>query len=238
MNKFSENIYLPGGLHQFNHLNSNINPSVKDILIIGSNSEKIGLKFLKSGCNTLNIIVDDQDSLLISRLILKDFSSVRNRMMNYESTDFNNDQFDIVYAQASVSSPERNKIVKEIKRILKPGGIFSIGEITSLREPAAQFIKDIWDNGNIFPLDHNNVSAYYLERGFDPIDELDLSDRLNEFYNMGKELLKKEKDSLTPIEKSSYKKLLNRISHESNAYLKLGGKNYMGFKSLVLRKKI
>ena len=237
MNNFSENIYLPGGLYQFKHLKTKINPSAKDILIIGSNSENIGLKFLKTGCNTLNIIVDDHDSLLNSRLILKDFSSVRTRMMDYDSTDFQNDQFDIVFAQASVSSPERNKIIKEIKRILKPEGIFSLGEVTSLKEPAAQFIKDIWDNGNIFPLNHEKVSAFYLERGFDPIDELDLSERLNEFYTMGKELLKKEKNNLTEIEKSSYKKLLNRISHESNAYLKLGGKNYMGFKSIILRKK-
>jgi hypothetical protein len=57
-----------------------------------------------------------------------------------------------------------------------------------------------------------------------------------DFYKLSIELLKNSKKNLTDEELSAQKKLLNRFSHESNAYLKLGGKNYMGLKSLILRK--
>ena len=43
-------------------------------------------------------------------------------------------------------------------------------------------------------------------------------------------------DNLTDKEKSFYKKLLSKISHESNAYLKLGADRYIGFKMLILKK--
>ena len=40
-------------------------------------------------------------------------------MMDFDNTDFNAEEFDLVYAQASISLLNRNKIVKEIKRILE-----------------------------------------------------------------------------------------------------------------------
>jgi len=36
-------------------------------------------------------------------------------------------------------------------------------------------------------------------------------------------------------EKKLYKKLLNKISHESNAYLKLGADKYIGLNLLILK---
>jgi DNA-directed RNA polymerase subunit N (RpoN/RPB10) len=47
--------------------------------------------------------------------------------------------------------------------------------------------------------------------------------------------LKANINNLSGQEKSYYKKLLNKISHESNAYLKLGADKYIGFKMLILK---
>jgi hypothetical protein len=47
--------------------------------------------------------------------------------------------------------------------------------------------------------------------------------------------LKQAIETLTEKEKSYYKKLLNKISHESNAYLKLGADKYIGYKLLILK---
>jgi ubiquinone/menaquinone biosynthesis C-methylase UbiE len=200
MNDNSQNIFLPGGIHQLNHLKANINTSDKDILIIGSNPEGIAISFLKDHCNTLDIIVEDHNSLLNSRLKLKDFPSIKIRMMEYQRTDFQNNRFDIVYTQASVSSPERNSIIKELKRILKSEGILSAGEITSLKEPVPQFVKDIWDNGYISPLKDANVSDYYLSRGFELIDERDLSERFTGFlFNNRKNYYKKKIPIIQPV---------------------------------------
>jgi hypothetical protein len=49
-------------------------------------------------------------------------------------------------------------------------------------------------------------------------------------------MLKSSKSDLTQQEKSYYKKLLHKISHESNAYLNLGADKYIGFIALLLQK--
>jgi len=231
-------IFLPGSGKQFNHLKSNVILKDKDILIIGSNSEKLAQMFLNAEANVVTIILDDYDSLLKARYLLKNNENISVRLMDFSSTDFNDALFDVVYAQASISSSYRNKIVKEIKRILKPEGILNVGEITSLKSSPQKFIKDIWESGNILPLNSDDINKYYEERKFEVIDELDLSAYLKDFYLESKKLLFDNINSLSENEKAYYKKLLKRMNHESNAYLKLGGKDYMGFTSLILRKTI
>jgi len=231
-------IFLPGSGKQFNHLKTKILLKDKDILIIGSNSEKIAQMFLDAEANVVTIILDEYDSLMNARYLLKNIEKISVRLMDSNSTDFNDAVFDIVYAQASISGKMRNKIIKEIKRILKPEGILNVGEITSLKSSPPIFVNDIWESGNILPLSSDDVNKYYEERKFEIVDTLDLSAHLKDFYLESKKLLFNNIDSLSENEKSYYKKLLKRMSHESNAYLKLGGKDYMGFTSLILRKTI
>ena len=229
-------IFLPGSGKQFNHLKAKIILKDKDILIIGSNSEKITQMFLDAEANAVTIILDEYDSLLKARYLLKNKEGISVRLMDSNSTDFNDAVFDIVYAQASISGKMRNKIIKEIKRILKPEGILNVGEITSLKSSPPIFVNDIWESGNILPLNSDDVNKYYKERKFEVVDTLDLSSHLKDFYLESKKLLLSNIDSLSENEKAYYKKLLKRMSHESNAYLKLGGKDYMGFTSIIARK--
>ena len=231
----TKNIFLPGAGQQFKHLKENINLKEKRVLIIGSNSEQVGMMFLREDAASANIIVDDHDSLMNSRFILKD-ESIPVRLMEYDNTDFNNSYFDLVYSQGGISSRFRNKIIKEIKRILKLGGILSAGEIVSLQIPVPEFIKDIWEADSIYPMQLETINNYYTERGFELIAEKDLSASLKEFYNSSKNLLMKHIVELSESEKSYYKKLIKKINHEADAYLKLGGEKYIGFVSLVLRK--
>ncbi len=231
-------IFLPGSGKQFNHLKSKIILKDKDILIIGSNSEIIAQMFLNAEANVVTIILDEYDSLLKARYLLKNKEKISVRLMDSNSTDFNDAVFDIVYAQASISNKMRNKIIKEIKRILKPEGILSVGEITSLKSSPPIFVNDIWESGDILPLNSDDIKKYYEEKKIEVIDTLDLSAHLKDFYLESKKLLLNNIDSLSENEKAYYKKLIKRMSHESNAYLKLGGKDYMGFTSLILRKAI
>jgi len=207
----------------------------KDVLIIGSNSEKIAQMFADAEANIVSIIVDDYDSLLKSRFILKDDKRITIRLMNYSATDFVADKFDIVFAQGSVSTPSRNKIVKEIKRIAKQDGIISIGELTSIKKEPPAFITDIWESGNVIPVFAEVLESFYLQRKFEIINTLNLSDTLKEFYTNSKSILYEGINSLSDNEKSYYKKILKRMSHESNAYLKLGASEYMGFTSIILK---
>ena len=229
-------IFLPGSGKQFNHLKTKVILKDKDILIIGSNSENIAHMFLNAEANFVTIILDEYDSLFKARYLLKNIEKISVRLMDFSSTDFNDAKFDIVYAQASISSKMRNKIIKEIKRILKPEGILNVGEITSLKSSPPKFVNDIWESGNILPLNSDDIKKYYEERKFEVVDTLDLSAHLKDFYLESKKLLFDNVDSLSENKKAYYKKLLKRMSHESNAYLKLGGKDYMGFTSIIVRR--
>ncbi len=234
--KADNTIYLPGTEKQFNHLKNNVSLEGQEILIIGSNSVKIAEMFSNSCAKTITIIVEDYDSLLSSRIMIEKGNGVNVRLMEFTNTDFINDSFDIVYTQASISTKMRNKIVKEITRVLKPEGILNVGEITSIKSSPPKFVNDIWESGNILPMNSDDIKKYYEERKFEVVDTLDLSAHLKDFYLESKKLLFDNITSLSDNEKAYYKKLLKRMSHESNAYLELGGKDYMGFTSIIVRR--
>ena len=236
MNNLSGKIFLPGNEKQLEHLESKINIIGKDVLVIGTGSEEIAVYLKTREAASVKIIVSDYESVMNSRMILPKETEIRVSMMDFEHTDFSAGSFDLVYAQASVSSYNRNKIIKEIKHILKPGGIFCVGEITCLKSPAPVFIQEMWDAGDILPVESNEVTAYYEERKFKIIDEINLSDTLTDYYQKNHKLLKDKLQTLTDSEKSYYKIILNRLSHESNVYLKHGGKDYIGFTSIIMRK--
>lgn len=230
------NILLPGGFKQFRILKSKYNLSAKNVLIIGSNSEKIAEKMIGSGVKSVKIIVNDYDSLINSRLNLGKDSNAVVKMMDFDNTDFGNEELDLVYAQASISLTNRNKIVKEIIRVLKQDGTFCVSEITTFAQEFPAFVKNIFNASDILPLLNDSCSDYYKERKFSVLYEEDLSSSLKSFYENTSVLLKESINNLTDKEKSYYKKLLNKISHESNAYLKLGADKFIGLKMMILKK--
>lgn len=231
----NQNIFLPGGFKQFRILKSKYHLSDKNILIIGAQSESIAEKILDAGATSVTVIVNDYESLINSRLSLSKDSKVSVRMMDYENTDFADESFDLVYAQASISLTNRNKIIKEIKRILKKDSVLCVSEITALSKQYPKFVKDIFESSDILPLYHNDCVKYYEERKFTLLYEEDLTSSLKSYYENTANQLRQTIEKLTEKEKSYYKKLLNKISHESNAYLKLGADSYIGFKMLILK---
>jgi ubiquinone/menaquinone biosynthesis C-methylase UbiE len=236
MTEETQPILLPAGFKQFRILKSKYILDGKNILAIGANSEKIAEKMIEAKAKAASIIVDDHDSLLVSRMNLQKESKVIIKMMDFENTDFLDSEFDLVYAQASISLNNRNKIVKEIKRILKPEGVLCVSEITLLREDYPAFVENIFDSSDILPLINDKCKDYYLERNFLLLYEEDLTSSLRVFYEKVSAELKSRIALLSEQEKSYYKKILNKISHESNAYLKLGADKYIGLKMLILRK--
>ncbi|MEG8947813.1 methyltransferase domain-containing protein [Rosettibacter firmus] len=229
-------ILLPGTKYQLKFLFENLKDSPENILVIGAASEIIASEISNKYKVKINLIVDDYESFINSRISLGNNDNVNIILMDYETTDFNNDQFDLIYAQASISLTNRNKIIKEIKRVLKPRGYFCVGELVSLKKETPKFMQDIYEASNLLPLYIEDINKYYSERNFQVLKTLDLSNTLKEYYLTTLDKLKTEKEKLDEKEKAYYKKLLNRFSHESNAYLKLGGNKYLGFVSLLLQK--
>ncbi|HZW39915.1 MAG: methyltransferase domain-containing protein [Syntrophothermus sp.] len=205
----------------------------KDILVIGEQTILTAREFLKQEPKSLIIIVDNYEALIQMRIKAPDLNI---RMMEFENTDFRNESFDVVYAQASISSKNRNKIIKEIYKLLRDDGTFSLGEIITKGENVPVFINDIYERSDLLPLKEDELSTYYTSKKFIIINEYELSYTLEEFYQKARDLSTRSMKNAEKEELSYYKKLINKVNHESNAYLKQGGKRYMGFKMLLLKK--
>jgi len=227
-------IFLPGLDSQYKFLISRTELKDKRILILGSESTFVAKKFTELSGTLVNLIVEDYESLLNSKLKLNDNPNVHAALMDFEFTDFENNSFDVIYAQASISNSRRNKIVKEVKRILKYKGLFCIGEITTNEETVPRFIQNIFDNADIVPLQLSKLGNYYSERNFKVIDNLNLTFTLKDYYAHVLSNLNKETKNLTDQEKSYYKKLLNKIGHEAKVYLNHGGDRFFGFNASLL----
>ncbi len=235
--KNNNSIYLPGLKKQYEFLISKLELTGFNILILGSSNAIISKLLFNKSKEKVEIIVEDYESLLVTQLELGDQTEVSVKLMDFEKTDYSENRFDLVYAQGSISDKRRKKIVKEIKRILKPNGHLCIGEIVKLEDKIPNFIKEIYELSDLEPILHDRVSSFYEERNFEVIDLINLSNTLKEYYSLNLKLLKDNIKSLSPNEKAYYKTILNKISHESNVYLKLGGDRYMGLITLILKMK-
>ena len=60
---------------------------------------------------------------------------------------------------------------------------------------------------------------------------------LKDYYSKNLYELKKSVNEMPENEKSYYKKLIKMISHEAKAFLNEGADEYIGFYSLILKKK-
>jgi len=227
----TNNILLPGGSKQLEHLLEQDIPKSGQALIIGTNCESIAAKLIEYFTN-LFIITDNYESVMQIRMKLKNDEKIKVKMMDYAHTDFQDNSFDLIYAQGSISVPEKRDLVKEIKRILISKGLFCAGEIVSLKEPVPGFVNDLWEQSGLEPIASSEIKKYYESKGFEILSEKDFSDTLQDFYDQ----LKSAVSKVSQDEKEADKKYFSRMKHESHAYLRLGGDKYIGFKSLIMRK--
>lgn len=230
------NVFLPGLDNQVRFVRRSLELEGKRILILGSASESIAKLFAKESGKKVELIVEDYNSLINSRLIVGEDKNVTVKLMDFEVTDYEKEEFDIVYTQGGITNPRRNKIVKEIKKILKPEGVFCVGEVVSLHEELPQFILDIYDSSELEPLLVDDIKSYYTERNFEILESKDLSFTLTDYYPKSLFELKKSIVDLSEKEKSYYKKIIKMISHEAKAFLNQGASEYIGFHTLILKK--
>lgn len=231
----NQQLLLPGGIEQFNLLKKNFGLKDKIILMLGFGTLPLALQ-MSAQAKDVIIAVSSNDELMATRLKLQGEAKLSVRLMAFDLTDFSDEAIDIVYAQGSISNEIRNKILKEIKRILKPEGVLCVGEITSLREEAPQFVKDIWQRSGLMSLFVEELEQTYTERGFKILFSKDLNHTLLPYYREADSLIKKGVKSLHPDEYQYQRKHITRLQHEVNAYLKLGANKYIGFKTMLVQK--
>ena len=229
-------ILLPGLDQQIKMLLITVDVKDKSILIVGGESVPVALKLIEAGAGRIELIVEDYESFINSSLLLDEKSDLTIKIMDFANTDFDKNSFDIVYSQGSLSSKGRKEIVKEMKGLLKSGGLLCNGEIVKLEDENPTFVDDIFDNSGIDPLTVSDLKNYYVERNFTITYEKNLSYTLREYYSAILNILETAVDDLTENEKSYYKKLIKQIKHESDAYVRLGAKKHIGFYLLIMEK--
>lgn len=230
------NILLPGLDQQIKMLLISVDVKDKSILLVGGESVPVALKLKEAGAGRVELIVEDYESFINSSLLLDENSDLTIKIMDFANTDFEKNSFDLVYAQGSLSSVDRKAIVKEMKGLLKTGGLLCNGEIVKLEDENPTFVDDIFDNSGIDPLTVSDLKNYYVERNFTITYEKNLSYTLREYYSSTLNILETAVDDLTENEKSYYKKLIKQIKHESDAYVRLGAKKHIGFYLLIMEK--
>ncbi len=231
-----KNTFLPGSNNQLKFLLDNIDVTGNKILVVGSASENIAVELAEKSGVPVTIIVEDLNSFMNSNMILEEAANVEVKMMDFDATDFGANTFDLIYAQASVSLDKRNKIIKEFKRILNPGGVFCTGEIVTVGKNIPAFVNDIMISSAMEPLNSDEFQNYYEQRGFEILNLEDLTSTLGVFYSGSLVKLSDAIKDFSERESSYYKKLVNKIKHESEAYLKHGADKYIGFKVILMRK--
>lgn len=234
----SENeILLPGSWLQAEFLLKNISIEDKSVLIIGFGAEKIADKFISDGANKVIIIVDDFESLMVSRLKISNRGNVSVKMMDFFNTDFSDKEFDLIYSQGNITVSDRKNLFKEIKRVLKRNGTLCVGEIVRLMDEVPTVINDLWKSSELMPLTIDKLKLFYDQQNFKLLGIKNLTASLKDFYKQTKDLLREKVGVLDEKEKSYYKKMLNKMNHESNVYLQLGGDKFIGFYSLIFEVK-
>lgn len=232
-----QNIFLPGSGEQLRMLENEVTIEGLTTAVFGSGSAAIARQIHDDSGNSVELIVEDYESLIQAQLELKNLEKIKARIMSFSATDFGDNSFDLIYAQASISGPSRVKILKEIKRILKPEGYLCVGEIVKLTKETPRFVQDVWKNADLSPIYQDELEDFYKSKDFEIVKSADMSRRLKDFYSMGAEQLKKNIVQMTDQEKSYNKKLINRMSHETNVYLRQGGDRHIGFKVLIAKNK-
>ena len=204
----NKTILLPGLGKQFSFLSGRLNLSSMRILIIGSQTVPIAKKLQND--NQVEIIVEEYESLMNTKLALNKEDKLSVKIMDFERTDYKNDEFDLIYSQGSISNYRRKNIVKEARRILKTGGYFCVGEVIQLEKSVPHFVKDIFENSDLDPLHKDDLLNYYVQRNFEEIDSQNLSNTLKDYYSHNISLLKQQEGSLSSSEKSYLKTILNK----------------------------
>jgi ubiquinone/menaquinone biosynthesis C-methylase UbiE len=230
------NIFLPGLGEQIEFLFPNLSSASK-ILVLGSESSEIAERLKKHFNAEVEIVVEDYESLINTNLQLSENKSIKAKLMEFDHLDYKDEQFDLIYSQGSISLLKRNKIIKEIKRVIVPKGYLYVGEIVKLQQNVPQFVEDIFEQSFILPLFIDDLHKYYEERNFEIIAEKNLTYTLKRFYSETLNKIKEKERELTDKEKSYYKKLINKINHEAKSFLRSGADKHIGFYSLLLKKK-
>ncbi|MBI5726739.1 MAG: class I SAM-dependent methyltransferase [Ignavibacteriales bacterium] len=229
-------ILLPGMNEQSNAFLRHHKIKETKMLVMGTAAPHLLKKFLNPFVASIDVIIDNEDLLLTERLSAPKDKKVRIRFMDFVNTDFTDNTFDFVYTQGAASTLQRVKVLHEVKRILKPGGVYCLGELVYIKGDVPVSIRSVWDIAGISPIELEQTEGCYTEAGFTILETTDLSKTLYAMYERYKEVMQNGASKMTEDELQALRHDLIRLKHEAEIFIKMGGDKYTGYFMYELQK--
>ncbi|MDX9758563.1 MAG: methyltransferase domain-containing protein [Bacteroidota bacterium] len=182
-------------------------------------------------------IEEDSESVFYAKMAAAEMKlapRVSLQFMAPVATNFRPGQFTVVLLEGVLSSYPPGKVIKEVLRVLAPGGWLLASDSCWLEEDVPTFARDVWESPDHKVLTPPAVRALLEERGVEVLALEDRSDVLDPFY-------RQFHDTVRGIAKSRFegmkhqKALVKHYKHEIDVYRKHGGARYMGYFGMVGR---
>lgn len=228
--------FLPGGSAPIRFFLNEVQPHEGSLLILGNGFTEIVPHFLNTGFSPIHAASDDNTEIFGFKANTPKDQQVPALYVEYTSLDHKTESFDFVFCQATLTLGVRNKLVKEIKRVLKPGGHLITTEILCNKKPAPTFLNDIWADSGQDPLFTDDFEPYYTSRNFEVVKTADFTDELDEFYIKSFKMLESNLKSVSAEQRQKIRKEFAGEKHEITSLVKGGALKYMNLKTMILKK--
>jgi ubiquinone/menaquinone biosynthesis C-methylase UbiE len=165
---------------------------------------------------------------------LDDFVQIK--VMDAHQLDFPDASMDVVISEGVISGLNVNTVLKEIARVLKPGGMFGMSDAMWKRENVPLFVLEAWGGQGASIQIIEKKIALLKQLGFDIRYTKDISSELDDYYLPFKKIIERSTQKrFKGVEQ--YKDLLIQYKHEIDVYFRMGGKKWMGYCVIVGKKR-
>jgi SAM-dependent methyltransferase len=228
--------FLPGGASPITFFLKKIPHEGKSILLLGNGFSQLIPFVMHEGFSSIQSASDDNTEVFEYKANTSKNQQFPALVVDYESLDHNTGEFDFVFCQTTLTKPIKTKLIKEIKRILKPDGILITSEIICVKKPAPIFLNDIWIKSGQDPHYGEEFEAFYTTRGFNLIESAEFPNDLDEFYIKSYKILETNLKSMSAEKRVQFRKDFVQEKHEITSMVKGGALKFLNFKTLILQK--
>lgn len=228
--------FLPGGDSPVKFFLKEFPERDCSLLILGNGFPQLVPFFVDAGFSSVKAASDDNTEVFEYKANTPKEKQIPSLCVDYASLDYKDESFDHVFCQATLTLSGRNKLIKQIRRVLKPGGHLTTSEILCNKKPAPTFLNDIWAESGQDPLYTDEFEPYYTSRGFIIKSSADFTNDLDEFYIKSYKLLESSLKSLPADKRVQFRKDFVQEKHEITSLVKGGALKYMNLKTMILQK--